>query len=164
MNKQYGIRFGLVVLVALVLQVTVIPVFIIPAFKPNLLLLAMVYLALHVSFGVGAPLAWGIGLLQDLFSGLFLGLNAFSFLVIYGVIRMFADRLYSDSAPLYLLLVGLATFAGSLMELLLLVMFTESPGISMTFLSGLFPHVLINLFCASLLLLVPGFARSVGTP
>jgi rod shape-determining protein MreD len=147
---------------AVVLQSSVVPVHIASPFKSDLLLVVVVYLALRGSFETGAPLAWLLGLVKDVFSGLYLGLNAFSFLVIFMVIKSISDRLYAESGPIFVITVSVATLACVSINLLLLVMFTATPGIAYSMLAGLIPHLLVNAFVASLATLVPGFARPVG--
>ncbi len=145
------------VLVSIVLQVAVLPVYLRPSFKPDLLLVIMVFMTLRSSFQVGAPLAWLLGMLNDAFSGLYLGLNAAGFLVIFLVMRSLTDRLYADSAVLFVLAVAGVTFASFTLNLLLLVMFTASPGIAYSMVSDIVPRLLVNSFVASLVTLFPGF-------
>ena len=156
--------FSCLVVVALVLQVAVLPVFLRPSFKPDLLLVIMVFIALRTSFEVGAPLSWLLGLFNDVFSGLYLGLNAITFLIVFLFIRSVSDRLYADSALLFVLAVAGVTFAGFTLSLLLLVMLTASPGIAYSMISDIVPRLLINSFVASLVTLFPGFDRQLEAP
>jgi len=154
----------LVVVSAVVLQSAVLPVHIASPFKPDLLLIFVVYLALRGSFTAGAPLSWTMGLVKDVFSGLYLGLNAFSFLLIFMVIKSISARLYTESAPLFVITVTVATLSCVSFNLLLMVMFTASPGIAYSMGAGLVPHLLVNAFAASLVPLIPGFDRLLETP
>ncbi len=153
----------LIIVGAVVLQVSVLPVHLASPFKPDLLLIAMVYLALRGSFETGAPLAWFLGLLKDVFSGLYLGLNAFTFLVIFVVIKSISDRLYAESSELFVVTVSVASLTCVVADLLLLVMFTSTPAISYSITSGLIPHILINAFAASLVTLFPIFSSPQET-
>jgi len=152
-----------VILSAVVLQSAVLPIHIASPFKPDLLLIFVVYLALRGSFQAGAPLSWTLGLVKDVFSGLYLGLNALSFLFIFMVIKSISDRLYTESAPLFVITVSVATLSCVSLNLLLLVMFTASPGIVYSMGVGLVPHLLVNAFAASLIPLLPGFDRLLET-
>lgn len=152
------------IVLAVVLQSSVLPIYIASPFKPDLLLIFAVYLALHGSFKAGAPLAWTLGLVKDVFSGLYLGLNAFSFLLIFLFIKHVSDRLYTESAPLFVIAVSGATLSCASINLLLLVMFTASPGIAYSMSVGLVPHLLVNAFVASLVPLIPGFDRLLEIP
>ncbi len=153
-----------VVLVSIVLQTAILPVFVRSAFKPDLLLVIMVFMALRSSFQVGAPLAWLLGILNDVFSGLYLGLSAASFLVVFLVVRSLSDRLYADSAILFVLAVAGVTFACFALNLLMLVLFTSSPGIAYSMVSDVVPRMMVNSFAASLVTLFPGFDRQLEVP
>lgn len=148
---------------AMVLQVAVLPVFLRPSFKPDLLLVIMVFVALRSSFQIGAPLSWLLGLLNDVFSGLYLGLNAITFLIVFFLIRSVSDRLYADSALLFVLTVAGVTLASFALNLLLLVTMTTSPEIAYSMFSDFVPRLLVNLFAASLVTIFPGFQRQLET-
>jgi len=143
---------------AVVLQTSVLPVHLAAPFKPDLLLVAMVYLALRSPVASGAPLAWGLGLIKDVFSGLYLGLNAFSFLIIFLVIKSISDLLYAESGELFVVTASAATLACVAVNLVLLLMLTSTPGITYSMLTGLLPHLLANAFAASLVTLLPVFS------
>ena len=149
---------GCVVLVAVIFQTAVLPIHLATPFKPDLLLIIMVYLALRSSFELGAPLAWLLGLLKDVFSGLYLGLNAFSFLLVFLVIKSVADRLYAESGLLFVVTVVVATLVSVTGNLLLLLMFTQTPGIAYSMVAGFIPHLLVNSFAASLVAILPIFS------
>lgn len=159
MNRRNALLLGCAVASAVVLQAAVLPVHVATPFKPDLLLIIMVYLALRGSFELGTPLAWSLGLLKDVFSGLYLGLNAFSFLLVFLVIKSVADRLYAESGFLFVVTVVAATLVSVTVNLLLLLMFTQTPGIAYSIFADLIPHLLVNAFTASLVALLPTFSR-----
>lgn len=163
MNRRAALLFICVVLASIAIQVSLLPVFLRPPFKPDLLLIITVFIALRGSFETGAPLAWLLGLFDDVFSGLFLGLNAATFLISFLVIKSISDRLYADSAILFVLTVAGVTLAGFTLNLLLTIMFTTSPGIAYSMLSDIFPRLLVNAFVASLVSAFPGFERQLET-
>lgn len=148
----------LLLVMTVVLQTSVLPVHLAGPFKPDLLLVAMVYLALRSSSTSGALLAWGLGLIKDVFSGLYLGLNAFSFLLIFLVIKSISDLLYAESGELFVVTVSAATLACVTVNLLLLLMLTSTPGISYSITASLLPHLFANAFAASLVTLLPLFS------
>lgn len=158
MNRRSVLLLISAVVFAVVLQATVFPIHIATPFKPDLLLIIMVYLALRSSFEFGTPLAWLLGLLKDVFSGLYLGLNAFSFLIVFLVIKSVADRLYAESGLLFVVTVVVATLISFTANMLLLLMFTKNPGIAYSMITGLIPHLLVNSFVASLVALLPTFS------
>jgi rod shape-determining protein MreD len=147
-----------ILVMAVVLQTSILPVHLAGAFKPDLLLVAMVYLALRGPVVPGALLAWSLGLIKDVFSGLYLGLNAFSFLIIFLVIKSISDLLYAESGELFVVTVSAATLACVTVNLILLLMLTSNPGISYTMTAGLLPHLLVTAFAASLVTLLPVFS------
>ena len=96
-------------------------------------------------------------MLNDVYSGLYLGLNAATFLILFLVIKGVSDRLYSDSATLFVLTVAGVTIAGCTLNLLLMIIFTASPGIAYSMFSDVFPRLLVNAFIASIVSAFPGF-------
>lgn len=162
MSKRTALFFFCLVVVSVVIQISLLPVFLLPPFKPDLLLVIMVFIALRGSFETGAPLAWLLGMLNDISSGLFLGLNAISFLISFVVIKSVSDRLYADSAILFVLTVAGVTFATITLNLLMLVMFTSTPGITYSMLSDILPRLLVNSFVASVFTAFPGFDEQVA--
>lgn len=156
MSRRTALLFSGLVIASIAIQVSLLPVFIRAPFKPDLLLVITVFIALRGTFKAGAPIAWLLGLLNDVFSGLYLGLNAATFLISFLVIKSVSDRLYADSAILLVLTVAGVTVAGSTLNLLLTVMFTTSPGIAYSMLPDIFPRVLVNAFIASIVSTFPG--------
>ena len=144
-----------VITALLLLQVTLLPARLVDPFKPNLLIIAVVYLALRGTSRSGPLFAFLLGLLQDCFSGLYLGLSGFSFLAIYLMLKSIADRLYTDSHYLLLLVVFLATIVNGILQLFLLVVFSVADGVYAALLPNLVPQGLVNALAASLL---SGFA------
>ncbi|MDD2580793.1 MAG: rod shape-determining protein MreD [Desulfuromonadaceae bacterium] len=163
MSRRAALLLSCLILASIVIQVSLLPVFIRPSFKPDLLLVIMVFIALRESFEVGAPLAWLLGMLNDVCSGLYLGLNAVTFLILFLVIKSVSDRLYSDSAILFILTVASVSLAGLMLNLLFMVMFTETPGIAYSMFSEMFPRLLVNAFIASVVSVFPGFDRQLET-
>lgn len=145
------LKFPILIALALLLQVTLLPAYLADPFQPNLLIIGVVYVGLRGESRFDGVLAFLLGLLQDCFSGLYLGLNGFSFLVTYLLLRTTADRLYADSRYLLILLVFLATMGNGLLQLLLLLLFFAANGVYTTLLPSLFPQALVNALVTSLL-------------
>ena len=145
-------KIFLFTVLALALQVTVFPVYIRDPFKPNLMIVLIAYLALRGNVALtGGLLAYCLGLVQDCYSGIYLGLNGFTFLFIYMFLRKIADQLYTDSNQLMVMVVFLATLVAGLLQLLLLILFSAAAGIYASLVAGLIPQALINSLAASLL-------------
>jgi rod shape-determining protein MreD len=151
------IKGVLLVLLAIMLESSVLPKYIISTFKPDLLLIFMIYLALRSQIKISLPAAYGLGLLKDCLSGLYLGLNAITFLIIYLVIKALSDRLYVQSSLLFVITVSISTISAMLINLLLLVIFSQADGLLPSMLFAFLPTLLINAFVASVVSLCPGF-------
>ena len=139
-----------VVLAACLLQMTLLPRYLLDPFQPNLLIVLVVYLGLKMPHRLAGVAAFGLGLLQDSFSGIYLGLHAFSYLCIYTLLSELADRLYTDNRALFVLVVFLATVFSALLNLLMLAIFSVSKGVYASLLPALIPQALVNALVASL--------------
>ena len=147
---------ALLVLVSLALvQSAILPHYLEPAFNPDLLLVLMVFLTLRADTSVSLPAAYGLGLLKDCLSGIYFGLNAFSFLVVYLVLKSVSERLYVQSCLLFVLTVSVATAASLMINVLLLLVFSQAPTLLASLFNLLLPHLLVNAFVASLVSVVP---------
>lgn len=104
-------------LLFLVSQTTLLPMLLPHYFKPELLLLLVVYLSLTEDFLRGTILSWGIGLLLDSCGGTHLGLHATIYLTIFIVGRSSIQALNTES-PLLLLFI---VFCASLLQSGLLI-------------------------------------------
>jgi rod shape-determining protein MreD len=144
------LKIVLIVYAALLAEVTLLPAHVADPFKPNLLILAVATLGLREGGWHGGVLAFLLGLIADCFSGIYLGLTAFSFLCIYLVLRKVAGRLYTDNLYLMVLVVALATVANGVVQLLLLLMFSVAGGVYAVLLPSLIPQALVNALAASL--------------
>ena len=146
------VKIVLLALLALALQVTVFPAYIRDPFKPNLMIVLITYLALRGNLVLtGGVLAYTLGLAQDCYSGIYLGLNGFTFLFIYVLLRKIADQLYTDSNQLMVVVVFIATVVNGVLQLLLLLLFYAASGTYASVVSGLIPQALVNALAASLL-------------
>ena len=155
-----GFLKGVVLVVLLVLlQTSVLPQYLSTLYKPDLLLILMVFLALRAPVATSLPAAYTLGLLKDCLSGLYLGLNAFSFLLVYLLLKAISDRLYVQNALLLVLTVSLSTLATMLINTVLLTIFSEASGIFSSMLTAMLPHLLMNAFIASLVAVFPEFGR-----
>lgn len=148
------------VLVVILLQTSVLPNYLIPLYKPDLLLVLMVFLALRAPLATSLPAAYGLGLLKDCLSGLYFGLNAFSFLVVYLVLKMISDRLYVQNSFLLVLTVSASTVVTMLINVLLLSIFSESAGLVSSLMTAVVPHLLMNAFVASLMATLPDLPQA----
>lgn len=140
-----------------VLQFALFPLTISDPFKPNLVLVTVVVLGLRGG-GWVLPLAWIAGLLQDSFSGVYHGLNAFSYLAIALLLRQTSETLYATRSNVLFVSTAAATVLHAVIHGVLLTLFSVAPGIMVTIVTSLVPQLLTNLFVVSLISL----ALSVG--
>ena len=153
------LKGGALVVLLVLLQTSVLPQYLSTLYKPDLLLVLMVFLALRAPVATSLPAAYTLGLLKDCLSGLYLGLNAFSFLLVYLVLKAISDRLYVQNALLLVLTVSLSTLGTMLINTVLLSIFSEANGIFSSLLTAMVPHLLMNAFVASLVAVFPEFSK-----
>jgi rod shape-determining protein MreD len=151
---QY-LKIAGLVLAALLLQMTLLPRYLQDPFQPNLMIILVVYLGLKLPHRFAGLAAFSLGILQDSFSGIYLGLHAFSYLCIYTLLSEVSDRLYTDNRALFVLVVFLATLVSALLNLLMLVVFSVSRGVYASLLPVLIPQALVNALIASLIFNLP---------
>ena len=139
-----------IVLAACLLQMTLLPRYLLDPFQPNLLVVLVVFLGLKMPHRFAGLAAFGLGLLQDSFSGIYLGLHAFSYLCIYTLLSELADRLYTDNRALFVLVVFLASLLSPLLDLVMLAIFSVSNGVYASLIPALLPQALMNALVASI--------------
>ncbi len=144
------IRILLLIILSVILQVAFFPTRFPDPFKPNLMIMFIVYMGFMESVRWGGSCSFVLGLVQDSLSGIYFGLNAFSYLLIFIVLKAASHRLYTDSRPVMVLAVFLATVVNGLVILLLLAVFSIAPGLYSSILSDIVPQGLINALIAYL--------------
>jgi len=120
--------FGVLAMIALLLQTSVLPRASIGRATPDLLLIMSVYLGLHQHSVPGAIGAFALGYLQDTFSGSIAGLNAFAMCVVFALVYLTSRRLWVDNAISKIVVVFLAAMVKTAVILALIVTFTASDG------------------------------------
>ena len=154
----------LLVLILAILQGTVIPACIADPFRPNLLLIMVVYLGLRSERLSTAFWVYGIGLLHDVQSGLYLGLNAFAYLATFMLLHHLAERLYADRVTVLIFCVAVATAGVALVHVFFLSLFLTAPGIYASVIVNLLPQIAVNSLMASLVPFLPVVGRKVEQP
>lgn len=145
-------------LILFALQFSLIPLVISDPFKPNLILVAVVCMGLRAAAGWVIPLSWLLGMVQDAFSGIYPGLNAFTLLAIALILRQTAEQLYANRSNVLLFATAAATLFHALSHALFLSLFSVAPGTWENVVTTMVPQTLTNLFVASLIpLIFPGF-------
>lgn len=158
----------------LVCQTTLLPSFLPHYFKPELLLILVVYLCLTETIGRGALLAWGTGFLLDSCGGTYFGLHATIYLAIFMVGHYTMHALNTENPLLLLFMVfsasllqsGLIILIGILADLQRMVPLLVQRSIFQGGINVLAAFLLISLTervqkHLSLRLIIPGFAHLV---
>jgi rod shape-determining protein MreD len=156
---RQAITYGCLILLAVILQGTVIPTFIADPFKPNLLLVLVVYLGLRSERLSTAAGVYCLGLLHDSLSGLYLGLNAFAYMATFLILQHLAGRLYVQRANVLIFCVIIATAGVALVHVIFLSLFLTAPGIFLSVVIGLVPQMAVNALVASLVPFMPVVGR-----
>lgn len=99
----------------------------IQSFRPDLLLILIVYLAFSYSPVSGGVLAFFIGYLMDVFSGNTIGLYTLSRPLLFYGVKHFRNRFYLEGFPFQFLFVFLATVLEGLFILILMASLNPSP-------------------------------------
>ena len=102
--------------IAVVLQTVAFPVLLHGYYKPDLLLILVVYLGLHEEPRRGGLLVYLLGWAYDGVAGGFPGLNGFVLFGIFLAVRGIVSRVNTESSPLLLLLV----IAGTVLQFVMM--------------------------------------------
>jgi len=136
------------------LQTTIMPLFLEPDWRPNLILILVLYLG--VSSDLLRAVVGGIllGAIQDSFCGSVLGLYVVVYLVVILVAQLLSGQLNAESPPLLLLLVAGGTLLQNLLVGFLLMLFADTAPVLYTLLPALPQQVLVNVLSGLFLLLL----------
>ena len=111
--------------IAVVLQTVLLPLALQGYFKPDLLLILVIYLGLHEEPLRGGVLVYLLGWCYDGVAGVFPGLNGFILLGIFLGVRGIVTRVNTESSPLLLLLVIAGTVLQSVIMAFALDFFNQ---------------------------------------
>ncbi|MGK2906859.1 MAG: rod shape-determining protein MreD [Desulfuromonadales bacterium] len=112
--------------IAVVLQTTLLPLVLPGYYKPDLLLILVIYLGLHEEPQHGVPMVYLLGWCYDGVAGSFPGLNGFLLLGIFLAVRGIVARVNTESSPLLLMLVIAGTVLQSAMVAFALDFFSQT--------------------------------------
>lgn len=115
--------WGLVVLLALVLQATIVPLISIRGVRPDLLLIIVVSSGLLLGKAQGVGMGFFAGLLQDLASGNIFGLNTLSKLATGYFAGSLERKVFKENILLPVLAIVVATVFNGLVMLITLLVF-----------------------------------------
>jgi rod shape-determining protein MreD len=139
------------VIVGIILQTILFPAYLSDPFQPNLLSVFIVYLGFRAGVRFGASSSFLLGLIQDSLSGIYFGLNGFSYLLVFFLFHEAANRLYTESRTLMILGAFLASVIIAFVHLLLLLVFSVSEGSYVSLIGAVLPQGLMNALASAVL-------------
>lgn len=144
------VRFKLIILfvLSIILQTAFFPAHLADPFKPDLLIIFVVYMGFRERVRLGGICSFLLGLVQDSLSGQYFGLSGFTFLLIFIVLKAVSHRFYTESRWLMVFGVFLASIINGLAVILLLAVFSVADGTYATVFSDIFQHSAMNAFLA----------------
>lgn len=138
--------------VAVVMQTVLLPLCMQGDYKPNLILILVVYLGLHERPWSGALIVYLMGWLFDGVGGVFPGLHGFVLVGIFFAVRGVVTRVNTESSALLLLLVMAGTVLHVLMVAFALDFFRQGVHIWSQLLWQIPLQLLLNVLAAFVLL------------
>jgi rod shape-determining protein MreD len=126
--------WGLVLMITLAVQATLVPFLAIQGIKPDLLLLVVVSSALLLGTQQGVGMGFFAGLLQDLAAGTIFGSNVLSKLATGSLAGSLERKVFKENTLLPVLAVIVATLINQGLRLLILVVlgYTLNFGVALT--------------------------------
>lgn len=149
---------------AIILQTVLLPVVLRGYYKPDLLLILVIYLGLHEGPWRGGLLVYLLGWCYDGMAGAFPGLNGFILLGIFLAVRGIVTRVNTESSPLLLLLVAAGTVLQSALVAFALDFFSQTAGIWPQMVWQLPMQLLLNFLAALVLLRVTVWLQRTFLP
>ncbi len=101
-------------IISLILQTTILPLLKIEGVMPDLILVLVVFTALFSSAFTGGAVGFTAGLLQDLLIGRYVGLCAYSGLLVGWLVGELESRFYKENPLVPVILVLMATLVSEL--------------------------------------------------
>lgn len=140
----------ILVMAAIVVQTILVPAYVTDPFQPNLLSVFVVYLGFRAGVRFGACSSFLLGLVQDSLSGIYFGLNGFSYLLVFFIYHEAANRLYTESRILMVLGAFLATAIIAVVHFVLLLIFSSSEGGYASLFGAILPQGFVNALVSAL--------------
>jgi len=139
------VQFFICMVLIIVLQVSILPIYLEESFKPNLIIILVCFLALRGKNATASAFAaYLLGLIHGVFSGLYFGLSGISSLLIYFALRKVSAQLYTESTHLLAFAVLVASLADSFISLLLITLLSNSTGVYSSILTYMVPQAVVT--------------------
>ena len=139
-------------LIFALIQSGLLPLFLSPNWRPNLILILILYLGLSENLLRAVIGGLLLGAIQDSFCGSSLGLYVSVYLIIVLSTRLISDQLNIESPPLLLLLVAGGTLLQTFLVGFYLTVFAETAPVLHILIPAIPQQLLVNMVSASLLL------------
>lgn len=155
MRISFYALFGLF---GLLIQTSIFPRVFPSQYKPDLVLMLIVYLGISERYGSGGLFSFGVGLLYDVFAGTAFGMHGMIFLLVFFSVRSTIDYFNAENPFLILFLVacGTAVQAGLL---ILLGTLAEAGALWKIVLQHLPGQLLSNTVAAALLIVAATYLQ-----
>ncbi len=151
-------------LIFTLLQSSIFPLFLPLNWRPNLILILILYLALSENLFRALIGGLLLGAIQDSFCGSSLGLYISVYLAIVLVTQLLSEHLNGESQPLLLLLVAGGTLFQNLLVAFFLTIFADTASVLHILLPAIPQQMLTNMFFATVMLsLLLRFQSMVGS-
>jgi rod shape-determining protein MreD len=148
--------FTLIIFVsAIVLQTSVLDILTIKGIKPDLVLLIVVYLGLIRGSDIGCLSGFFFGLVEDVYSGMYLGSNALTKTIVGFFCGISGKRLYTHSLLSQILCVGI----GTVIDVVLLLSINGFGSIGSNWRQLLLYETLYNILCCPFVVLIFRFGE-----
>ena len=145
------------------LQSGILPLFLSPDWRPNLILILILYLGLSENLLRALVAGSLLGAIQDSFCGPSLGLYVSVYLIIVLVTRLVSEQLNVESLPLLMLVIAGGTLLQNLLVGFYLTVFAEAAPVLHILIPAIPKQLLANMLSAALLLfLLHRFQKMFG--
>lgn len=145
---KYWLVWGVVLLICLIVQSTLLPMLTYNGTHADLLLVVIVLASLHLGPKQGTMIGFTAGLLQDLASGSFIGMNAFLKVVTAFCLGMTKHKVFQDNVFLPLFGTGVATIANYFFGAIIMFLLGYRFNLGENILNMLVPLLIFNMVLA----------------
>ncbi|MEG6584547.1 rod shape-determining protein MreD [Dendrosporobacter sp. 1207_IL3150] len=140
--------WGIIILVSLVVQSTIMPMLSFNGIKPDLLLIIVVSASLLLGKEQGVSVGFFSGLLQDLAGGNVFGLNTLSKLITGYLFGMAERKVFKEHILLPVLAMSIATFFNSVISFIIVGLLGYKVQLISAIMNNVLPLMLYNVIVA----------------
>ncbi|GBG56467.1 rod shape-determining protein MreD [Sporomusaceae bacterium FL31] len=143
-----AVFWGIIVIAALIIQATVMPLLAFQGVQPDLLLIVVVSSSLLLGKDQGVSIGFFSGLLQDLVGGNIFGLNTLSKLITGYLFGMAERKVFKEHILLPVLAMVVATFCNSAISFILLLLLGYKIELMSAIINTVIPLLMYNVIVA----------------